>query len=175
MIALEELIIIPKPLASRPAFTVACTSPPCAPIPGTTSGILGAKARTRANSAGYVAPTTKQICSSLFHSECASRAIRSNSRSLLGRSFGSADGVLKEARGGEFGKSVRRDCQTDVRLASITGQFPRVHASADCSGWFVRESHQPGRPRCSMVRISRNETALSDESETRGAGLNAWP
>ena len=62
-IARDELIIIPIPglLAILPALTVASISPPCAPIPGISSGISPTTARTLAISSGNVAPTTKLI------------------------------------------------------------------------------------------------------------------
>ncbi len=40
------------PRARQPARTVAAASPPCAPMPGISSGSVGAISRTRAISAG---------------------------------------------------------------------------------------------------------------------------
>ncbi len=58
-LARDQLIIIPEPLAVRPAFTVASISPPCAPMPGTSKGMSPTIARTCASSCGKVAPTTR--------------------------------------------------------------------------------------------------------------------
>ena len=62
----------PRPAAVCPASTLASTSPPCAPMPGTSSGISPAIARTRASSAGYVAPTTNPSCP-LLPAHCVAR------------------------------------------------------------------------------------------------------
>mgnify|MGYP003391912522 CR=1 FL=1 len=48
--ALERAVL--RPLLGQPAFTVAATSPPCAPTPGMSKGTVGAKLRTRSISAG---------------------------------------------------------------------------------------------------------------------------
>src|ERR1700744_4188688 len=56
--ARDELIIRPVPLDVRPCLSTASTSPPCAPMPGTSSGISPTMARTLPNSSGQVAPVT---------------------------------------------------------------------------------------------------------------------
>src|SRR5471032_266844 len=53
--AREELIIMPVPLAVLPDETVAAMSPPCAPMPGTSSGMSPTIARTCASSYGQCA------------------------------------------------------------------------------------------------------------------------
>ena len=57
----EELIISPLPSAVLPFFTTASTSPPCAPIPGISSGMSPTRLRITFSSSGKVAPTTSAV------------------------------------------------------------------------------------------------------------------
>ena len=59
--------IKPKPSDVCPALTMASTSPPCAPTPGTKNGIFPVISRSRFICSGHVAPTTMQQLPLVFH------------------------------------------------------------------------------------------------------------
>src|SRR3954454_20104012 len=89
---------------------------------------------------------------------------------------------------GEVSKSVRRwwpDPSYDKDLTALyRGTIPasftqrRIVAVERATGAPNRGccvAQVPGRPRWSIDRISRRDTALSGDSATRGVGLKAWP